>query len=449
MPGDEACRCRDTLLNRGLDLGEDYTKNAIIKAFEDRGKRQIQGAAEKEQLQRSVSIDPERNIVDPAEEFKSQRSSGIYISRYTDLGRRRSDLEILLLAAIKILKKFADRFAVDDSTRIPQKDNPIYKPSSWKLQQMQDSLRMVCELGVNDMGELNSLINSTGIRLSHAKKQASDLEQSAATAKAALARMGDMDDTLAFVNELGLNTEDLFLYEYGEEEIRHKMAEVNPMRSSQRKELYVELEKASIYRTRYRFEEITGDEAKEAIDFLKGRIDRKPSVLLDLIDDTSERSGGGDRKTRDRNDELKKDLLFEEKLASLPPDKHIPLMEARDMLNSLLLLGISKENRNEKEQSLKEILSAYEDIKKEYDECRVEYRNLVRLRYNLTLAEKKEYIYGPLYRGKEEKVVEELKPYRNMDKEPLTRENACSSVKDPRAFRERDKYFERTFGNDM
>ena len=632
MPGNDGFRCRDTLLNKGMAHGEDYTKRAILKAFKDRQENRRRDEAGKADIQTFVFEPRVHNAGDPSSLTGLSRSPVIYVSRYTDLGRRRTDLEIILIAAIKILKKAADRFAQKDQSRIPQKDNPIYKPASWKLQQMQDSLCMVQEMGLNDMNGLEKRINETGARLSHAKKQKADLESASHMAEDLLSRIDDLNDTLRFIKDLGLSVEDLYLYEYRDEEIRHHKASLTPMRDSQRRTLYLELEKSSDCRLKYKFADITMDEAQSAIDYLKGRTDRKPSVLVDITADSEERkrikyesiyknrmytmsNKYGSRKitkaqekrleeifsgedkyvdpdklekyqcreintknlsyydafrlinffsaklplsspiaseerrdyvielakkngdtvfrkseyiteedvtavmkyyvsgrkcktpailkepdpareseiiqceellslkhaeicvpvnalSRDEvrdlftalllrdhvpeildngndKDRIKKDLLFEETVAGIPYEKQQALMDARDMLCSLLLNGVSIDNATEKETDLREIISSYEEMKKEYDEYRMEYRNLVRLKYNLSLASKKEYTYGPLYIDEPNEVVEEEYPCLDNGKEPLLTNLDSGIEKKSNYYKDKDEYYERIFGIDV
>ena len=89
-PGKEH-RCRD------IGLGKEYSKPEVMRFFDASLPSQ------------SLSITEE--IIDPATVLDQRKTYKIYVSRYTASGRRRSDLEMLLLKAIKILKLLGDRFS--------------------------------------------------------------------------------------------------------------------------------------------------------------------------------------------------------------------------------------------------------------------------------------------------------------------------------------------------
>ena len=619
LPGDDKCVCRDTMLNKGSGKGEDYTKKAIIKFFERKELNRV------DIRDKGISYQEHIDIVDPEHKEANNSKASIRVSRYTELGRRRSDLEILLIAAIKIIRRIADKFAQKDENKIPQKDNPIYKPASWKIQQMQDTLQMVQTLGIQEMKDLDNMLNDIGIRLSQAKKQMNDLSGSAKIASDLIKKIQDADDIISYLQEMGFTVDDLQFYTYSDEEIRHRAAELYPMSDEQRKTLYIELDKASFYKTKYKFEDITRDEAQEAIDFLKGRVNECPAVLIDLADDTEERlihryekiaegringmknkygdmpmtkaqenkieslfsgkeeadtdklykhrnveldtsalsyydafriinylsphiplsspvaekdeistvlkliSENGDRINRNasfvtiedinqikkyyssgkrtsvpdilkeskpaseaeikqchellnlrkqsisvpveelshldarnlctalllhgqvpevlqdlgRDEKIIKDEIFEDFLSKLSFEKQQGLIQARDIMNELILSGINMKEANRYRTFFNKAINDYQLCKENFEEYRNEYKNLSRIKYNINLALKRQYIYGPLYDDKVNRIIEvdHMDGDKEFDKKQQVDLRSIGNAR----YSTTDLYFERTF----
>ena len=100
-------------------LGKDYTRAALDRYWESK----LEKEAAKE-LQ---------NARDEADRVQRQKSfeQEIRVSRYTSTGRRRSDLEMLLIFALKVIKAVLELFADPAGKRL-YPDNPIYQKTDWK-----------------------------------------------------------------------------------------------------------------------------------------------------------------------------------------------------------------------------------------------------------------------------------------------------------------------------
>lgn len=251
-PGKEH-RCRD------IGLGKEYDRPEILHFFDASLPPQ------------SLSITEE--IIDPAAVFEQRKTYRIYVSRYTASGRRRSDLEMLLLKAIKILKLLGDRFSHVEKTS----QNPLHQSASWKIDRLQESIGILNTHGIGTMEELNQRLQAIGARHSHAKKEAAFLSESETalqTLKDSLLHFQDLQDA---AENLGIT--DLFLTPASRKETAKEQARLFPMDTRQRRELFLALQEHPSYKTA-KFDTITHSEAEEILDFLKGKSAQKPAKLM-------------------------------------------------------------------------------------------------------------------------------------------------------------------------
>lgn len=258
-------RCRDNLLSDGFD------KDSIIKHYEQKA-------------------DPER-ISDKglrADEIIPQTKplpQTIRIPRYTKAGRRRGDLEMILLAAIQIIKLIKDAFSgqgIVDTTTIDGnlKDNPCYKSPDWKIQQMEETLRIVQNLGISSMDQLEEMMAKTGSQLSQAKAQVRSGDTAYKTDKTRLAIVNDAVRLISEAKALGVDIDRLAIDTYTPEEIRAEKARLMPITAGQKRSLFVELEKHPEYKVTMKYDQLSYNEAKQAIDFLKGKTYDRPVILV-------------------------------------------------------------------------------------------------------------------------------------------------------------------------
>lgn len=251
-PGKEH-RCRD------IGLGNEYGKSEILRFFDASLPSQ------------SLSITEE--IIDPAAAWGQRKTYRIYVSRYTASGRRRSDLEMLLLKAIKILKLLGDRFShVEKASK-----NPIYQSSSWKIDRLQESIGILNTHGIGTMEELNQRLQAIGARHSHAKNEAAFLSASETTLQTLKDSLQNIQDLQDAAENLGIT--DLFLTPATRKETAKEQARLFPMDTRQRRELFLALQEHPSYKTT-KFDTITHYEAEEILDFLKGNSPQKPDKLM-------------------------------------------------------------------------------------------------------------------------------------------------------------------------
>ncbi len=254
-------RCRDT------NLGSAYIKEALISYFEPDSEKETQPSLEETLLLPSSN---------------RRKTHTLYVSRYTVSGRRRSDLEMLLLKAIKIIKLIGDSFTEPDNSST----NPVYRSSSWKIERLSESISILHNRGISTAKELDEQLMSTGAALSHAKKDYNDLSQG----KTGLSAMKDLLENLQelsnAVEQLGIS--DFYLHPPTQKEITEHRAKTFPMSSEQRRSLYIALQGHSHYKLTTKFDNLTFMEAKDCIDYLTGKSNTLPKVLATSFSSSSD-----------------------------------------------------------------------------------------------------------------------------------------------------------------
>ncbi len=228
-------------------------------------------------IQKSKESRAEEYTIDPAVQGRvSKKPHRVHVARYTFKGRRRSDLELIILKAIAIIKLMRDRYAVKNK---PVVDNPIYQPSTWKLQQMQDTLRVIQNMGLQDLKDLDKKLSETGAKLSQVKAEIKSGRETFGPERRIVDRIVEAEDLIKKVEGMGFHVNDLCVYTYDKESIRRESAALTPMTSAQRRQLFIELEKNPGFKVAVKYDEIPYRQAQRAINFLKGKTADRPGIL--------------------------------------------------------------------------------------------------------------------------------------------------------------------------
>ena len=225
MPGQDTRKCRDKL------LGPEYMRDAIKRDF---GEEPEQAPSEEEPSKIHATE------FDRPAKLRVKKIS-FYVSRYTETGRRRSDLELIFLKAIKIIKHFMNRF-FDRDRHDGDPSNPIYARAEIKLRVMEQSLYMCQQLGIENKAQLKEMLNKTGAELSHLKKEASDMESAMEFAEDTAEKIQTLKELQAEVDALGFPADKMFYEDYTDRQIAKNRAEQMPMTSKQRQKLFVSIE---------------------------------------------------------------------------------------------------------------------------------------------------------------------------------------------------------------
>lgn len=270
---------------RDSKLGPEFTKTALIEYWENNIKNT------------SRKID----VVNPATQVRlnKQKKVNLYVSRYTSSGRKRTDLEILFLIAIKIIKVVGDKFRSEEAA-ILQPANPMNRLASWKLTQMIDSLHLLQELNIKNKDELQELLSTTGAELNHIKKEVLELENNIGRSADILEAINEVKELKPFVDSIGFVEKELIIPHVDDKEVRKNRAAISPLTAKQRRELFVALSDSDKYRINCDFDELTHEEGRAVIDFLKSKSLKKPEMVVSLDEYQKYSQGKKIEKIRER-----------------------------------------------------------------------------------------------------------------------------------------------------
>lgn len=260
-------RIRDTRLNIAED-GHDFTKDGIISALE--GKPVERQERPVREITKDITIDEHISLKVP---------------KYTLNGRKRTVLEMIVLKAIKIIQFFKDMYLGKNPSN---SHSPVYRKSEDKLHELRETLSILESRGFSGIDELHQEMTKAGAELSHAKKTLKELDTVYPKQKEVLERIKLVKDELDHFKEKGISIGDLSVYTYTKEEIQQNRAHLSPMTAQQKRELYVRTSEDSLYTVNRKFDTLTYDEARQAINFLEKRTNIRPDCLSSKIEHSSD-----------------------------------------------------------------------------------------------------------------------------------------------------------------
>lgn len=434
MPGSETRKVRDKT------LGKEYSREELMRGWGELDHENKHGEHQSEVHLSSLTVPQHGKL-----------RLNLYVSRYSELGRRRSELVMLLIRAIRILQQVKNYFR--NTKREPLfQNNPIYHPASRKIEEMEDSLRALQVYGVGTEIELSAKLNEIGAALSHAKKECRLAEESE---KGRTDLQDAIQSYLATANilaQLGLSDADLFPSEYTPRQIRQKNAALFPMSASQHRELFLAIDANQDFRLKYRFDEIDSNAASDIIAFLKGKTDKRPEAVISIEEYRRQHSPYPDDKkysndqklqTDSKTEKAKKDALFLSLLSDYPEEEAQALMDHRMAMDFLAQAGISL---SQLEQVLKQLDAEEQrqaELQKNMRSLSNDYRNLSRLKYAISLAKNPKYLFGPEYQEQSVE-IEQKKPDidTNQHQVPHQEPDVTTPNKNEPIYRNRDNYFE-------
>ena len=428
MPGDEEFRCRDS------KLGKDYEKTAL-KAHS--GKEIYNNPERAEDNELDITWKPEKGSFKPLH---------IHVSRYTFSGRRRSDLEMIFLTAIKIIRAIKDLFR-DENAAKAHPTNPVHQSYTWKLNQMMDSLKFAQQTGIETKDDLDKLIDETGTKLSVAKKELKELETDRSYAEKILELLNDADRFMIMAEKIGFDLGNLYIEIPDASKIRENLAKDNPATPSQRRDLYLLLQKyGERFRLGCKYDQLNAREAGEIIKFLRDDSEHKPDILYEGRWHPQESPEDRKRKEKEGN------TLFESHLLDYSLVQQQILLSLRDTVKQLADYGIGINDYGDERIRISTELDHMNNKLKDVEALKQQYRNLKRLEYNYNLAATKAFTHGPAYEKNMDDHIEvtETKASGKTEDSSLQEEredstpNKKQSISNPMAFPFADSYFDQT-----
>ena len=266
---DENKRIRDN------KLGSDYLRNTIREKY---GEEPIIYDKNTKNRHKKSTLKVEDHLLSEGFAAAGKRKPNLFISRYTLTGRRRSDLELIFLAAIKLINYYKDtNLDKEKAKNFPE--NPVYQPYYIKLNTMKESLNMTLGLGIKDIDHLKALKRSAGAKMSAKEAELRSIEVNLKKANELSDMVNDVLNLKDILDKKGLLGNDLHLLAYSEDDKRDNYAKFNPMTSSGRRELYTKLSESD-YRVTDKYDSISYKECQAILDFLNGKVDSKPDILI-------------------------------------------------------------------------------------------------------------------------------------------------------------------------
>lgn len=224
-----------------------------------------------------VGREPEKNKKHP---------KTISIARYDWNGRRRSDLELLIRKAIVLIQHIGNRYQA--------KSHSSTHSTSRKLQMMEQALDTVCKMGFEDKEDLEKCMDDVGAKLNHVKSQIHKMDGQKAFYDTISPMLSAYQSTKHMVDSIrywpGGAMPDLMLSAYSPADIQKQKATLCPMSGTQKRDLYLALEKHPEYTlSGDGFSGISAMDAEDIFAFFKGTKAELPACLRKSVDVTMER----------------------------------------------------------------------------------------------------------------------------------------------------------------
>jgi len=331
----------------------------------------------------------------------------IRVYRYTFLGRRRTDLEMLLLFAIKVLLSIMGIFKILFSNPEQLNSNPAYKSVEWKIKNLSEALHLLEKLNIRSSAELDEKLKQSRAdtyqvqkevdKLTNQKKNYSDLMDSVTVVKYLQAKMVSM----------GLTQKTLGIVLPDETTIRKNKAILDPMSSIQRRNLFLAISDSKNYRLNCKYDEITASQVNGIIDFLKSpKTLQKPDMIISLeeferirkkkMQETIQKRKIGIRTSQeeaDNNNNNSSELDLKKLLQQYDSDEKALILKYRGALNHLVQYGIDDISLIETKYN--DILKTLEEKEQELQISDERYKQLSKIKSAVSFADNKQYLYGP------------------------------------------------------
>ncbi|MCR5789028.1 MAG: relaxase/mobilization nuclease domain-containing protein [Lachnospiraceae bacterium] len=385
MPGSETMKCRDSR------LGAEYTRTALLSGWHEKASREDKKAAG---ASPKVRYETARQLSNPLY---------IHINRYTASGRRRTELEMLILTAIRIIQFFKDRFL--DLVRGSDQKKPANLPYTKKIDHMYKALEMLKKYDVSSKVELKARMNDAGAKLSHARKEIRDLEPVLELEAEICEKIKSLQKLEADLGKKAISPDRLFVHSFSEKEIAHNIAALQPMIPGIRRQLYQKANDKKLF-LKYKFEDISLSNAKAVIDYVDGKSDIMPSCLLTpeearniALKRQAEPPGYVQTATNKNSSVLNSELDRKFELLTYHYNKEEKelLFAYRNLLNELAAYGVTSEQISEYLAQHESKQQAFLALQKQMVELKNEYRDLCHLKVYIDLAENDRFLRGPLF----------------------------------------------------
>lgn len=143
---------------RGATLGADYSRESVIQRIS-----LSHGLATHQESEKTPKA-----VLGTEQTYQKQLHLSLYVSRYAENGRRRTELEILFIRALRLIRFFKDMFAPEYySPAIPSR---TYKSYPKRARELEHALYICRKYDIQSRKDLRDRLNETGAQLSHYRK---------------------------------------------------------------------------------------------------------------------------------------------------------------------------------------------------------------------------------------------------------------------------------------
>lgn len=330
----------------------------------------------------------------------------IRVYRYTCLGRRRTDLEMLLLFAIKVLLLIMGIFKILFSNQEQLNSYPAYKSVEWKIKNLTESLHLLEKLNIRSSSELDAELKQSRTDTSQLQKEVERLTEQKKNYAALMDSVTVIKYLQARMDAMGLTKETLGIPKPDETAIRKNQAILDPMTAVQRRNLFLAISDSKNYRLNCKFDEITASQASEIIDFLKSpKTKEKPDMVISMeefeqirkkkMQEIIQKRKMGIRTSQeeDKSDKISSELDLKKLLQQYGSDEKALILKYRDSLNHLVQYGI--DDIVLVEETYKDIKINLEQKEQELMIADEHSKQLSQIKSAIAFAENKQYLYGP------------------------------------------------------
>lgn len=210
----------------------------------------------------------------------------ISLAKYDHNGRRRTEIELLIRRAIAIIQT-VNNFISNHKNKKLAKYN-----TKAKLDMMQEALATLKDFGIENIDDLNNNINLAGKNLSVAKADADRINGEMkyySVLKNAIDEYKDAKTLYDSVKIWNTSHDDLHVNVYSKRDVSHAIAQIAPLSSKQKSELYQMMQKRPNLRlvdAGKNYTNISVVQFQQIKDFLRGT-GPQPDCLSDVSSTTS------------------------------------------------------------------------------------------------------------------------------------------------------------------
>lgn len=282
----------DLMKDYGYSVEKQKGKDSIMWFNMDNGRTIWDSTLGKEYMLCNLYPDeiPEHEVVVETDQSKKQTYHQtipvISTSRYDYSGRRRTEIELLIRRAIAIVQKVSNLINRQRNNKIKR-----YQTKA-KLDMMQEALTTMKEFGIENVDDLNAKINLAGKNLSVAKSDVARVNgemQYYSTVERVIAEYQDAK-TLYDSVKYWAKPHDLHINQFSQRDITLGIAQIAPLSSKQKSELYQMMSKRPNLRlvdAGKGYSNISVIQFRQIKDYFKGTGER-PACLADISDTTAD-----------------------------------------------------------------------------------------------------------------------------------------------------------------